>query len=253
MTVEDLANFHAQQYGPGNLIIAVVGAVKAADVVATVTNHLGDWMNPNQKTDADQPDVPQLGSVVFKAVTLPGKTQSDIVMGVPGPSRLADDYMAAKLANHVLGVFGMFGRLGASVREKQGLAYYSYSNLEGGIDQGAWRVIAGVSPSNVKRAVDSIRVEIQKMLDEPVTEDDIADSKANLTGRLPLQLESNEGVAANLLAMERYNLGLDYLRNYTDMINSITIPELQAAMQKYWRADAFALAVAGPELDDAVV
>ena len=53
-------------------------------------------------------------------------------MGVIGPARAASDYLAAQLANSVLGVFGMMGRIGKSVREDKGLAYYAYSQLGGG-------------------------------------------------------------------------------------------------------------------------
>ncbi len=66
-----------------------------------------------------------------------------------GPSRLAEDWQAANLANNILGVFGMYGRIGAEVREKNGMAYYSYSRIDGGLGPGAWRVVAGVDPSNV--------------------------------------------------------------------------------------------------------
>lgn len=249
LTREDLAAYHEQQYGPGAMILAVVGAVKTEIVLVEVEKTLGEWKNDRQNTDFSQPDVQKLNEIRYRAVTLPGKTQSDIVLGVPGPSRYMEDYVPASVVNHVLGVFGMFGRLGKSVREEQGLAYYCYSSIEGGIHQGPWRVIAGVNPNNVKQAIDSIRVEIERMINEPISSEDLADSKANLTGRLPLRLESNEGVAANLLALERYHLGLDYLRQYNDMINALTVEQLQAAMQHYWTADAFSLAVAGPELN----
>lgn len=249
LTPQDLATFHQQQFGPGSMILAIVGAVETAKVIAEVEKSLGGWKNPQQKTDFTQPPIAKPTQIQYQAVALPGKTQSDIVLGVPGPARHAEDFIAANVVNHVLGVFGMFGRLGKSVREEQGLAYYCNSSLEGGIHQGPWRVTAGVNPKNVKQAVDSIRVELEKMIKEPVSAEDLSDSQANLTGRLPLRLESNEGVAGNLLAMERYNLGLDYLRNYTAMMYSLTVDQLQAAMQAYWQPDAFSLAVAGPELD----
>lgn len=251
LTPADLAAYHQKQYGPGSMILAVVGAVETEKVLAEVEKVLGSWHNPTQHTDFTQPEVETPAEVVYRGVTLPGKTQSDIVLGVPGPSRYADDYVAASVVNHVLGVFGMFGRLGKSVREEQGLAYYCNSSLEGGIHQGAWRVTAGVNPKNVKQAVDSIRAELDRIIREPVSAEDLADSQANLTGRLPLRLESNEGVAGNLMAMERYHLGLDYLRQYTEMMYGLTVEQLQAAMQHYWQPDAFALAVAGPELNGA--
>ncbi len=62
------------------------------------------------------------------------------------------------------------------------------------------------------RAIDAIREEIRRITAELVSEDELADNKANFIGRLPLQLESNEGVAGSIMGMERYELGLDYLR-----------------------------------------
>lgn len=235
------------------MIVAVVGAVKAGEVVKLLEQTLGDWQNPAQQTDFAQPEAPLPGAVQVQTVELPGKTQSDIVLGIAGPPRHAPDFQAARIANNVLGVFGMMGRLGASVREEKGLAYYSYSSIEGGLSQGAWQVSAGVNPANVRLAVASIRQEIERMLDEPISAADLADNQANLVGRLPLLLETNESVASNLLTMERYRLGLDYLRNYADEINTITIKDVQAAMRKYWRKDAFCLAIAGPALKEPVL
>jgi zinc protease len=253
LTADDLHAFHQGQYGPGAMIVAIVGAVEAEAAIDALSKALGDWENPNQKTDFSLPDVPKPKELSFEAVDLPGKTQSDIVLGVPGPNRKAEDYQAARLVNNVLGVFGMMGRLGASVREEKGLAYYSYSSLEGGLGPGAWSVSAGVNPQNMKLAVDSIREELERIIREPVSAEDLADNQANLTGRLPLLLESNSGVAGNLLSMERYQLGLDYLRKYTDIINSLTVEELRAAMRHYWKPDAFTLTVAGPALKEKVI
>lgn len=96
-------------------------------------------------------------------------------------------------------------------------------------------------------ATDSILHEIERITSEPISADDLSDNKANFTGRLPLTLESNEGVASAILNMETYSLGLDYLRSYTDMINAVTAEDVLAAARKYLNPNAYALAVAGPE------
>ena len=77
-------------------------------------------------------------------------------MGVIGPARKADDYLAAQLANSVLGEFGMMGRIGKSVREEKGLAYYAFSRLGGGHGPDPWTVSAGVNPENVELAIASV-------------------------------------------------------------------------------------------------
>ena len=247
ITRAQMVEFHRQHYGPRGMFVVVVGAVDADEAIRMVEGYLGDWSYPDQPTLPDLPPVPPIDIVRAQTAILPGKSQTDIVLGVPGPSRFADDWHAANLANSVLGVFGMYGRIGAEVREKRGLAYYSYSRLDGGLGPGAWRVLAGVNPANAHQAIDAIRDEIRRITAAPVSEDELADNKANFIGRLPLQLETNEGVAGAIVGMERYRLGLDYLRRFADAIQAVTAEEMLAAAQRYLNPDAYALAVAGPE------
>jgi zinc protease len=228
------------------MILVIVGAVQAEAAIHLVERHFGDWRNPDQPLLPELPPLSALTAAQTQLHTMPGKSQSDLVWGIPGPSRLAEDWHAANLANNILGVFGMYGRIGAEVREKRGMAYYSFSRLDGGLGPGAWRVVAGVNPANLEAAVDTIQSEIRRLVTEPVSDQELADNKANFIGRLPLQLESNEGVAGTLLMMERYELGLDYVQRYASMINAVTVEQVLTAAQRYLNPDVYVLAVAGP-------
>ena len=242
---DDLAEFYAGGYGPQGMVVVVVGAVKTADALARIEAALGDWEGHIYERDA-LPAVSRIAEARKRCVSIPGKTQSDIILGYPGPARTAPDFLDAALCNSILGIFGLMGRLGENVRDAQGLAYYSYSRVDGGPGPGPWRVIAGVNPANVERAIASICTEIRRICEEPVGEKELADNKAFITGSLPLRLETNEGVARAILDMERYDLGLDYLQRYADLINEITAERVQAAAQRWLDPDAYALAVAGP-------
>ncbi|MBI5958910.1 MAG: insulinase family protein, partial [Chloroflexi bacterium] len=234
---DHLLDFHRQFYGPSGMMIVIVGAVESEAAIRLVEDYFGDWQNPTQPPLPDLPSLAPPQAVQTQIHTMPGKSQSDLVWGTPGPSRFAEDWHAANLANNILGVFGMYGRIGAEVREKRGMAYYSFSRLDGGIGPGAWRVVAGVNPANVEAAVEAIRGEIRRLVTEPVSVQELADNKANFIGRLPLQLESNEGVAGVILMMERYELGLDYLQHYAATINAVTAEEVLVSAQRYLDPD----------------
>jgi zinc protease len=107
-------------------------------------------------------------------------------------------------------------------------------------------VIAGVEPGNVERAVESIRHEIKRMVEEPVTDEELAENKTFFKGQLVLGLETNEGVAGSISTMELHGLGLDYLRHYAAMVDALRVEEVQAAAQHYLNPDACALGIAGP-------
>jgi len=246
LTRDDLIAFYEGGYGPQGMVVAVVGAIGAEEAVARVEAAFGDWDGPTYARDP-LPPVPSPTEARRKFVPIPGKTQADIVLGYPGPSRTDPTFLDAMLCNTILGVFGMMGRLGDRVRDEQGLAYYSYSRIEGGPGPGPWTVIAGVNPENIEKALASIRAEIRRICQEPVEPEELADSQAFLVGSLPLRLETNEGVARAILEMELYGLGLDYLQRYGDLIRAITPERVLAAAQQWLDPDAYALAIAGPQ------
>jgi zinc protease len=241
----DLADFHRRYYGPRGLVIAIVGAVEPHQAVQAAAAALGGWRNPQQTFLPELPPLAPLTETVRRKVVIPGKSQSDVEVGAAGPPRASPDFMAAALGNNILGQFGMMGRVGQAVREDAGLAYYAGSSLSGGSGPGAWDVSAGVDPENVDEAIDLIVDEIERFCSEPVTAEELADSQSNFIGRLPLSLESNSGVAAALLNLEQYRLGLDYYQHYAERVRAVTTEDVLAAAQRYLNPERLGIAVAG--------
>ncbi len=246
ITRRDLKEFHRRTVGPRELVIAVVGAIEPRRATALVQRSLGDWTNPHQKPLPSIPAVQKLKKIHTRHHTIAGKSQTDLVIGTIGPRRRDDDYLAASLANSVLGQFGMGGRIGDVVREKAGLAYYAYSHLGAGYEVGTWDVSAGVNPKNVRKATGLILRELSAFAKRGATKSELQDSQDNFIGRLPLSLESNNGVAGALLNMERNHLGLDYLQRYADLVRRITRDEVQAVAEKYIDPSRLVIASAGP-------
>jgi zinc protease len=242
----DLVDYYRRHYSPSGMVLAVVGAVTAKSVVDKVRAALGDWQAGAATPNRDIPPAVRLDEIRRQEVAVAGKTQSDLILGWPAMARNDPDFTKANLANTILGVFGMMGRLGKQVREEMGLAYYVYSRLEAGLGMGPWTAIAGVDPAHVGQAIDGILSEVSRLRDEPLPAEDLADSQAYLTGSMPLRLETNEGVASILLHMERYGLGLDYLQRYTGLVNAVTVDDVREMARKYLDPEVYALAIAGP-------
>jgi zinc protease len=242
----DLQSFHAEQYGPNGMTIAVVGAVEASQVVDIIGQALGDWQHPGQPMPPELPELKPIEHMLTQKVTLPGKSQADVIMGAAGPPRSAPDYLAASLGNNILGQFGMMGRIGEAVREKAGLAYYASSSLSGGLGPGPWYVSMGVDPANIERAVELARQEIAHFTSELVSGEELSDTQEHYVGRLPLSLESNGGVAAALINLERYELGLDYYRQYPELVQAVTTADVLQAARHYLDPERLVVSVAGP-------
>ncbi len=247
LTVDDLRRFHGRYYGPQGMIITVVGAMKAEEVVEKAAAVLGDWRNPQQEKLPDAPDAPRPDSFKRVRVPMPDKQQSSICLGLPGPRRSEPDYLDASLMNTILGVFGMMGRIGQKVREEKNLAYDAFSALQGGLGPAPWYAAAGVAPQNVEPAIAAILEEIDRIQNELVPAAELADNQAYRIGSLPMSLETNGGLANVISDMELYGLGLDYLLEYPNLIREITPERIRAAAQKYLSAEQLGAAVAGPE------
>ncbi|HNS50298.1 MAG TPA: pitrilysin family protein [Anaerolineae bacterium] len=244
---EDVVDFHRRRYTPQGMTIAITGAVAPEAAIDKVRATLGGWEDSVGIAAHERPPRVGLDERRTGHVRVPGKTQSNIVIGWPGVARCDADYYKTQLTNTVLGVFGMMGRLGDTIREEQGLAYYAYSQLDAGLGQGSWSATAGVSPENVERAVEAIRQQVRRLREVPVPAEELADSQSYMTGSMPLRLETNEGVARALLDMERYGLGLDYLQRLPRLIDDVTVEDVQEMANKYLDPDVYALAVAGPD------
>ncbi len=247
ITRDELADFHRRHYGPRGMVVAVVGAVSGDQAVDLVHQALGSWENTDQEPYPPLPEIKPLAATVRRHIPLPGKFQTDLVMGTIGPRRSSPHFHAASLGNSVLGQFGMMGRIGDVVREQSGLAYYASTSLNAWIDAGSWEISAGVNPANLQKAIDLILSELRKFVENGVSQEELKDSQTNFIGRLPLSLESNSGVANALLNIERFELGLDYYQRYADLISAVTPEMVLEAARAFIDPDKLAIISCGPE------
>jgi zinc protease len=246
ITQKDLEKFHRLHFGPRGMVLTIVGAIQPKKAVEALEKVLGGWSVPGQKEPPALPPLKPVKKKVRKHHLIPGKSQSDLVVGTLGPNRKSPDFMAVSLGNSVLGQFGMMGRIGHVVREKSGLAYYAYSSLHAGVGPGSWEVNAGVNPKNLKKALSLVEMELRRFVKNGVTKQELSDSQANYIGRLPLSLESNGGMVSAILNIQRYQLGMDYYQRYESLVRRVTRDDVLEAARKYIDVDRLVIATAGP-------
>ncbi|MGA7730223.1 MAG: pitrilysin family protein [Chloroflexia bacterium] len=247
---DDMIAFYKRYLRPERAILTAVGDVDPAEIVALTTELFGEW---NAEGDEPEPyavpdsPMPHGAATVFRAV--PGKTQNDLVLGIPSLHRRDPDYYAFDLMNLLLGRIGLMGRLGKNVRDEQGLAYYAGSSFEAGLGAGPWAVRAGVNPSNVPKAIDSIRHEIDRMRTELIPTEELEGGKRFMTGVLPLRLETSDGLARTILEMELFDLGFDYISRYPAIINALTSEYVNEVARKRLSSEDYVVSVAGPPVE----
>ena len=240
-----LCAFHADRFRPAALSLVIVGAVEPAEAIACAARALDGWRAPALAPAALSPIVPTAERRRL-VVPMMSKAQADIAYGLVTIARSDPAYHAYYVMNNVLGQYALGGRLGDSIRERQGMAYYCFSALDANRIPGPLSIRAGVDPANVDRAVASIDEEIDRMAAEGPTEKEVRESKQFLIGSMPRTLETNTGIATFLQTAEFFGLGLDYDLRLPGLINAVTGEAAHTAARQVLDASRASVAIAGP-------
>ena len=242
---EELQRHHAECFAPTALTAVVVGDVEPERTRDVVVRAFGGWHRPSP------PPMPLPAAVRASArrrVVLPmmNKSQADIAYGFVAARRRDPDYYACWLMNNVFGQYSIGGRLGDSIRERQGMAYYVSSALDANVVEGPLAIRAGVSPANVDRAVASIDREVAAIVADGITQKELDDSRRFLVGSIPRALETNAAIANFLQIAEFFGLGLDYDARLPDLLGAVTLDAANAAARRILDVDRATVVIAGP-------
>jgi len=244
-----LQRFHTSRFGPGSLSLVIVGDIEPVRAVEAARAAFGEWKAPSPGT-VELPVTPPPLARRVRVVPMMNKAQADVAYGFTSIRRSDSDYYAFWLMNNILGQYSLGGRLGGSIRERQGMAYYAFSSLDANVIPGPLTIRAGVSPANVERAVASIDDELSRFAADGPTDAEMAESKQYLIGSMPRTLETNIGIAAFLQTEEFFGLGVDYDVRVPDLLTAITRDEVHEAARRTLRPAQATVVVAGPYTGD---
>ncbi len=237
--------FHAERFTPDTLSLVVVGDIEPAEAIASAARAFGDWHLP-APPPVTLPPVARAGVRQRRVLPMMNKAQADIAYGFVAILRSDPAYHAYNVMNNILGQYSLGGRLGDSIRERQGMAYYCFSVLDANIVPGPLTIRAGVNPANVDRAVDSIDAEVDRMAAEGPTDKELRESKQYLIGSMPRTLETNIGIANFLQTVEFFELGLDYDLQLPGLIQAVTREAAHEAARAVLASSTAAAVIAGP-------
>lgn len=243
ITRQDLVAFHQEYYAPNNAIMAVVGDISREELRAMLDRYFGGWKQKQINTVK----LPELRPVTGPRVIKIQKelTQATILLGHPGVARDNPDYYAITVMNYILGGGGFASRLVDNIRDNKGLSYDVHSYFTPQKYGGTFRAGLQTKNQSAQVAVDEIIREMERIRTEPVTDRELEDAKAYLTGSFPLRIDSGSKIAGFLISLEVYGLGLDYVGNYRQYIERVTREDVQRVAQKYLNTKDYLLVVVG--------
>jgi len=241
----DLVEFHDARFAPASTTAVIVGDVEHDRAVAAAERVFGPWRK-STAGDISLPHPPADRSREERVIPMMNKAQADIGYGFTTIVRSDPRYYAYTLMNNALGQYGIGGRLGDSIRERQGLAYYAMSSFDANIVEGPLIVRVGVNPANVDRAIESIDEEVRRMATEGMRQEELADCKQYLIGSIPRLLETNGAIATFLQTAEFFGLGLDHDLRLPSLLDAVTLEDVNAAARQTLDVGRAAIVIAGP-------
>ena len=248
LTREQLLGLHGDRFAPSELIAVVVGDIEASRVQEVATSVFGAWRKPPPAPLQLPPVKPALARQRL-VVPMMNKSQADIAYGFVTMTRRDPAYYAFTLMNNAFGQYSIGGRLGDSIRERQGMAYYVSSAFDANVAEGPLVIRAGISPANVDRAVASIDEEVARLVSDGLTAKELDESRRYLVGSIPRALETNEAIASFLQVAAFFGLGLDFDQRLPGLLGAVTLEDANAAARRFLNPDRATLVIAGPYAD----
>jgi predicted Zn-dependent peptidase len=228
-------------YAPNNIVITAAGRIEHARLMELAAREFGSSVSVAQ-SPADPPPQPEAARVLRSKREL---EQAHICLGVPSYPLADKRRFAVSLLNNVLGG-GMSSRLFQNIRERQGLAYAVFSDVNPYSDAGLLSVYAGTAPKTAEQLIRSVLEEFRNLREQPLAAEELRRGKDQLKGSLVLSLESTGARMSQLARHELYFGRFFSVDELLASIEAVTAEEIQQIARETFRPEHIAAAVVAP-------
>ena len=235
-----LFSYYDRVYNPKNILVTAAGSLSHDGIVQLIAERFDD-VEKRGELPLDTTPTPHAPIVLKNRNSL---EQVHITIGVPALPLAHELRFPLYVLNTVLGG-GMSSRLFQNIREKLGLVYAVYSELNLFSDTGCMTIYAGTGIETARQVVESIRHEIIGLKSNLVSEDELRRAKDHLKGSLMLSLESTSSRMSNLARQELYFKRFWSFNEMLDAIEAVTREQVQDIAQRFFKTENVALAMLG--------
>lgn len=234
---------HAERsFGNQGMVLGIVGDVDVDEAFALAEEFFGE--EAGQVVTPPELPEPQPPAEPTRAVREMEKEQAHLVLGFLGldfhdPQRRALEVLSSVLA-------GQGGRLFTELRDKRSMAYSVTAFSLEGIDPGYFGVYMGTSPEKLEAAEEGILAELEKVVQQPIGEDELLRAQRQLIGGHAIGLQRNASRAAVIALDESYGLGASRFTRYREEIEAVTREDVLAVARRILDLDRRLLAVVTP-------
>ena len=244
IAVDDIKNYYETYFKPNIAYLAIVGDIEEKEAKKLVEQYFGKWEAGQVPTPVyENPSTPS--NIQVGLVDRSASVQSVIKMSYPLNMDLkSEDFLSTRVLGRILGG-GASSRLFMNLREDKGFTYGAYSSI------GSDKLVASFSASTSVRtevtdsAIHEMIYEIRNIAENGITEKELEEAKANLSGSFGRSLENPSTVASFAINIARYDLPEDFYSTYLQRLNALTVDDINAAAKKYIKPDNMHITIVG--------
>ncbi|RZU99316.1 insulinase family protein [Spiribacter vilamensis] len=244
LTRQAVIDFHRRHYTATNATITIVGDL-TPDRAEAIARSLSTTLPAGEALPA-LPEVTMPESAQTVRVPMEAE-QTHVIIGQPSVRKGSDAYYPLYLGNHILGGGGLTSILAERMREERGLSYSSSSQLTSGARRGRFQMATQVRNDALGEALSVMRDSLDEMRTEGPSDQRLSDSRRNITGSFPLQLDSNRDLLGYVATIGFHDLSRDYLQEFVDRIDGLEGDDVQSAMQMTIDPARHVTVLVGPE------
>lgn len=213
-------------------IISVCGDFEEGKLIKLLEHYFGKMTNNDAYTNR----IPfvEIKQDKLKYIEKNDAKQAQILEGWIFPTYTDKEYATITVLNSILGSNGLSSRLFLELREKQGLAYTVRSIYEPRTKCASFTIYIGTEPKNIKTAIDGFKIEIEKIKNVPVGEQELFDAKNSVIGKRGFYFETNALESSVTGMYEAQGLGYDYEEKFIQEIKNVTSEDIQKCAQTYF-------------------
>jgi zinc protease len=242
-TQAELLEFHRETIVPNRASLIVVGDINFQQVLAEAEKLFGEWA-AGEDPELKFPAPPSIERRSAYVVDRPGSEQTNIVIANHAIKRTDPDFFPMLVMHTVLGA-NASSRLFMNLREEKGYTYGAYSSLDARTFGGTFRASAEVRTEVTGAALHEFFYELDRIRNEDVSEKELQDAIAYLTGVFPIRLETQEGLIDQLTQMKMLGLPGDYLHTYREQVAAISRADIRRVAVEHVTPDKAVIVIVG--------
>ena len=225
------------------MLVTAVGAISPEALAPLIDQAVAGLPQSSEAIEAE--DVVLADATAAPIIVELPQPQSLVSFTAPAMTRDDPDFYTAVVLNYTFGGGGFESRLMKDLRVERGLTYGVYTGVSAGDKMQTWSGSGQTKNESAAEFIDGVKENMVAMVEEGMSEEELAAAKANLTGSYPLGFDSNAKIAANMMGVRLDGLPVDFFDKRNAMVEAVTLEDVNRVAADYLNPENFTFIVVG--------